>query len=429
MGITIGNIGEGSYELTAGTFGDIISDSLLYDPQILDAIIPAFNSGYSDVLTASRQKSSIQGSEYYWQELGREGQRYTAVAWNATAKTLTWDGGSSSVTTLLQVDDVVTIYDKTNGTSSQAIVTVVDATMKIVTVVLRAGLADGTVATGDISVVYQYNDKLQGSAPMKGLSAVPKQRHAATFITRKDFDVTGTDMQKAIRYEVNGMKKWFMVDWLLSQRAHTTAINMGLIAGVTDATNTQQGRHEGLLQGIKNGGITQTGGFSSLSDLDAYIDAINAQGGEMHNRVYGSNGLIRGLDGLISDATKPATGGGNFGSFANSDDMKVNLGFKSVVRSGYTFDFKSEKVLNDLNLLGDIGNVTGWCEPVGFANILEGGVKQSVDYVRILQSGDRYMKAAKFGYAENGVDAENFSLVSEVAINTVAKNKFGLFTA
>jgi len=421
-----------NFVATSQNFIDAYTYAIQYDPSILSVIQPSYNSGYYEKLLANNQVEKVYSDIFYWQQFGRERIVYTGVtkATNAYSS----GAGSSLDGHLLQVDDVLISTDGTN--TDDLLVTAVTANGFTG---VPVGGAAATVADGAaIEIRRKRNDKLQGSSPINGRSIDFDQYSNTHFITRADYDITGTKMEDAIKFtDHTGATRWYHLDLNQQRRQHMTDINFGLLddreKDGASAIATQQMRHKGMFRQIEtnNGNVMDGAGsgvFNALTDVDALIDQLNAQSGEKSNHIYGNLDLVGQLDNLLSDVTKPSAGGAYYGDFMNGV-KKVDLGFKEFTRKGYNFFYAAEDVLNDPTLLGGVAKKpVGWLEPVGMTNINDGnGAKQTVNYMTVCQKGDRFMKPATNGYSENSVDEQRFSLISEMGTRLVRANAFVLF--
>jgi len=118
---------------------------------------------------------------------------------------------------------------------------------------------------------------------------------------------------------------------------------------------------EGYFAAVENRGIVQSGldttPFSAMSDIDNIIKELDKEGAPAEYAMYLNRTQDLAIDDLLANgiATQVTAGlSGQFGSFNNSADMAVELGFKSFTRGGYTFHKHDWKLLNDPTLLGGV---------------------------------------------------------------------------
>ena len=83
--------------------------------------------------------------------------------------------------------------------------------------------------------------------------------------------------------------------------------------------------------------------------------------------LYAGINLSLDIDDLLAAQGAYAAGGANYGTFANSKDIALNLGFNSFTRGGYPFHKKTYDLFNRPDLLGADGfkfNGFGICIPM-----------------------------------------------------------------
>ena len=122
------------------------------------------------------------------------------------------------------------------------------------------------------------------------------------------------------------------------------------LAGSTNITGS-----EGYFSAVESRGITATGDFDSMNDLDNIILLLDKQGAPAEYAMYVNTQTSLNMDDMVAAGIATATTAGlagQFGAFSNSADMAVKLGFKSFTRGGYTFHKHDWKLLNDPTLLG-----------------------------------------------------------------------------
>jgi hypothetical protein len=126
---------------------------------------------------------------------------------------------------------------------------------------------------------------------------------------------------------------------------------------------------EGYFDAIQDRGITASGSFDTMSDIDSIILLLDRQGAPSEYALYVDTATSLNLDDMLAQgiATSMTAGlPGQFGAFQNSPDLAVQLGFKSFTRGGYTFHKHSWKLLNDPTLLG------AWSAPGSYAPPFKG---------------------------------------------------------
>ena len=137
---------------------------------------------------------------------------------------------------------------------------------------------------------------------------------------------------------------------MFSQDEETTGAGVALATGAGTITGS-----EGYFSAVENRGITTTGDFDSMSDIDNIILLLDKEGAPSEYAMYVNTQTSLNMDDMVASGIATATTAGlagQFGAFNNSADMAVKLGFKSFTRGGYTFHKHDWKLLNDPTLLG-----------------------------------------------------------------------------
>jgi hypothetical protein len=133
--------------------------------------------------------------------------------------------------------------------------------------------------------------------------------------------------------------------------------DVNLDSANTDATEGIAGS-EGYFQAVEDRGISTTGSFgdgAGFADVDEIIFELDKQGAPPEYAMYVDQKTSLAIDDMLAQgiATQNTAGlAGQFGSFQNSPDMAVQLGFKSFTRGGYTFHKHGWSLMSDPTLLG-----------------------------------------------------------------------------
>ena len=277
------------------------------------------------------------------------------------------------------------------------------------------------------------------------------------FITKETFSVNGSQATNIGWINVgNGDYRWYVkgemdtrkrfmnqreMMMLLSQVVPDTSgtDNIALADGVVTGS-------EGYFDAIQDRGITASGSFDTMSDIDSIILLLDRQGAPSEYALYVDTATSLNLDDMLAQgiATSMTAGlPGQFGAFQNSPDLAVQLGFKSFTRGGYTFHKHGWKLLNDPTLLG------AWSAPGSYAAPFK-GVMTPMSQVADAKTGVKapalemnYKEANGYsrelehwvtgggvlGYKTNGVDTAQFHYRSECNLITRAANQHVLLTA
>ena len=223
---------------------------------------------------------------------------------------------------------------------------------------------------------------------------------------------------------------------LLGQRVNDTD---GAVAGVQGEITTISGS-EGYFSAIEDRGLVQDGVIDSKAKIDAIVKQFDKQGAASEYAMYVNRVQDLAIDDLMASlnltggaAAAAGLGGAAFGSFNNSADTALNLGFRSFSRGGYTFHKHDWKLLNDPTLLGE-GEYMGVCVPMAKvadartgdkAPALEMNHKASNGYSREME---HWMVGSILGASNATKDNVEFHYRSECNLITRAANRHLLIT-
>jgi hypothetical protein len=203
-------------------------------------------------------------------------------------------------------------------------------------------------------------------------------------IIKESFTVSGSEATNVIYVKVNNQEFGTGYLWYLQGEADTyqrfmdyseLAMIVGqagdstLDDGATDGAGSTVVTTEGLLSFIENKGQTMDLGSSAITmaDFDAAVKSLDKHRGAKEMALYAGINLSLDIDDLLASQGAYAAGGANYGTFANSKDIALNLGFNSFSRGGYTFHKKTYDLFNRPDLLGGTGfnfNGFGMCIPM-----------------------------------------------------------------
>ena len=182
------------------------------------------------------------------------------------------------------------------------------------------------------------------------------------------------------RYEVNGSQatnigyvnmgngdfRWFMYGESEARKRFEDKRELMMLLGekrasgsaATALDNALPGS-EGYFSAIENRGINVSSAASnpldSFAEFDDIIVELDKQGAPSEYAMYVNRKQDLAIDDMLAAgiATGVTAGlPGQFGSFQNSPDLAVQLGFKSFTRGGYTFHKHDWRLLNDPTMLG-----------------------------------------------------------------------------
>ena len=185
----------------------------------------------------------------------------------------------------------------------------------------------------------------------EGIVPEPIEYANNTMIIKESFEVSGSEATNVSWFNVDGVdgksgNLWYLKGESDTYKRFMNYREMMMLKGnKINAAVTGIDSSIGVTEGLFNfmGNTTALGGSQiTAANLDNIIKKLDANRGAKENAFY--HGLQLGLDSddLLSSYngyyTSGATGvGANFGTFGNSKDMALDLGFKSWTRGGYTF--------------------------------------------------------------------------------------------
>jgi hypothetical protein len=199
-------------------------------------------------------------------------------------------------------------------------------------------------------------------------------------IIKESFTVSGSEATNVIYVKVSNQEFGTGYLWYLQGEADTYQrfmdySELAMIVGqsgdgaLVDSSSGKVVTTEGLLSFIENKGQTMDLGSSAITmaDFDAAVKSLDKHRGAKEMALYAGINLSLDIDDLLAAQGAYAAGGANYGTFANSKDMALNLGFNSFSRGGYTFHKKTYDLFNRPDLLGGDGfkfNGFGMCIPM-----------------------------------------------------------------
>jgi len=214
---------------------------------------------------------------------------------------------------------------------------------------------------------------------------------------------------------------------LLGQKfADTDAATAGQQGAVTEGISGS----EGYFAAIEDRGIVASDLLSSLSDIDDMVKILDKEGGSSEYAMYINRAQDLRIDDILAQGvgSSVTTGAAAFGSFNNSPDTAISLGFRSFNRAGYTFHKHDWKLMNDPTLLADSG-FAGVCVPMASvadaktgdkAPALEMNYKASNGYSREME---HWMIGSILGASNATKDNVEFHYRSECNLITRAANR------
>jgi hypothetical protein len=199
---------------------------------------------------------------------------------------------------------------------------------------------------------------------------------------------------------------------------------------------------EGYFSALSDRGIVSSGfGVSAtLAEIDDIILELDAQGAPSEYAMYLNRAASLNIDDLVATgigASITAGLGSQFGAFNNSQDMAVNLGFKSFTRGGYTFHKHDWKLLNDPTLAGSQADAVGGGfykgAMVPMTQVADARTGERAPSLQMYYKQDREMNhwvegGDVLGFKTNNEDVAKFHYRSECALVTRGANQHVLLT-
>ena len=437
-----GDLPAGSFNLQKLNAAKYIS---LYDlvnkPDNRDALIKTYgNQGITGFLQLVGATKAIGMADevQYWEETRlhkKQAGAMAAITGNATTVVLT---AASAAAVHVRLNDVVLV-----NLSERALVTDITGAAITLTSLLTGGFTNAGVNTSaEVPVV--GNLWGQGTdQPTEFIESGIVKRVNPFMIMKDVYSVTGSQATNIGWINMGGGDyRWYVKSEGDTRQRFMDKREMMMLLGekVTNpeiynsAANPADGNptygSEGYFSAIEDRGIVNGGYLETLSDVDDLVKVLDKEGGSSEYAMYVNRVQDLHLDDLIGNAgtTAATTGAAKFGSFGNSSETAVNLGFRSFNRAGYTFHKHDWKLLNDPTLLAD-SDFAGVAVPMAQvadarsgekAPALEMNYKASNGYSREME---HWMVGSILGASNATKDNVEFHYRSECNLVTRAANR------
>lgn len=423
------------------SLGDLIDPN---KPDNRDLLIQTYGdqgiTGFLE-LTGAVKNAGTNDQVQYWEE-GRLHKVLTTVAGGLTAaaEAELHVGAFSSGSEPVRLNDVLL----TEG-GQRLVVTGFDAANDEVLVKRLDGEDVTAEATVGNKIAIIGNIYAQGTGQPTSFYQTNVEKRTNDFlITKETYQVNGSQATNIGWINVgNGDYRWYVKGEMDTRKRFMNQREMMMLLaereltdgeGVALATGQVTGS-EGYFAAVENRGITTTGDFDSMADIDSIILLLDKQGAPSEYAMYVNTQTSLNMDDMVAAgiATSVTAGlPGQFGAFQNSPDMAVQLGFKSFTRGGYTFHKHDWKLLNDPTLLGAFGTplYKGAMVPMTQVADAKTGVKApalEMNY-KAANGYSREMEhwvtgGGVLGYSTDGDDLAKFNYRSECNLITRAANK------
>lgn len=414
------------------SLGDLIDPN---KPDNRDLLIQTYGdqgiTGFLE-LTGAVKNAGTNDQVQYWEE-GRLHKTVVFTGFVGSTGVFTVADNDPAV---VRLNDVLLLDD-----GQRLVVTDQDTSGTTFTVLALNGASMSDNAGGTAVVI--GNVYGQGTSQPTSFYQTDVQKRTNDFlITKETYQVNGSQATNIGWINVgNGDYRWYVKGEMDTRKRFMNQREMMMLlservssGGVNLASGTVTGS-EGYFAAVEDRGITTTGDFDSMADMDSIILLLDKQGAPSEYAMYVNTQTSLNMDDMVASgiATSVTAGlPGQFGAFQNSPDMAVQLGFKSFTRGGYTFHKHDWKLLNDPTLLGAFGTplYKGAMVPMTQVADAKTGVKApalEMNY-KAANGYSREMEhwvtgGGVLGYATDGDDLAKFNYRSECNLITRAANK------
>ena len=443
-------------EVTSGNY--LTSSDLNLMNQYLPDLMPKeFNAYGNQSITgflASQSKEYASNSDLIkWSEEGRLTKIYKGAE-RAVGTTTAVFSGADLVGHSLRVPETVLVYEPASGKEEKGIVTAVTAdTVTIAST--KAGGWSVAVDTEGLTLFAYGSEFRKGTDGMsQSLTTDPKIFENSPIII-KDVDiVSGSDMTQIgwieIAPEYGGGYLWYLKDRSKTRQRFNDMLETAMLEGVTyEATSgavvAGYKGTEGYFEAVSKGNIFEGIIDDITVDYAEIINRLDAQGAIAENLMYCKRNQDLAFDQAMAELNADYSGGAEFGSFDNSKDMALSLGFKSIMWGGYTFHKTAWKYLNDPTKRGAVSGlsaINGTIVPSGSTNVYDQvmGANVTLPFLHVkyreANGVSRKLVESVVGGAGAGVkpatsslDANELHLLSERALCVLGRQNFFLLKA
>tara|TARA_R100000231_G_scaffold34933_1_gene30955 strand:+ start:4575 stop:5954 length:1380 start_codon:yes stop_codon:yes gene_type:complete len=394
-------------------------------------------------LTGAVKNAGTADQVQYW-ENGRLHRSVAFTGLTAAAPGVLTLGSGANNPVVLRLNDVLLLPD-----GQRVVVTDQDHSNDAVEVRNLAGGSTAAITVAGNAVVIG-NVHAQGTDQPSTFYDTPiVLRNNDYIITKETYEVNGSQATNIGWVDVTGSgdyrwyvkgemdtRKRFMnqreMMMLFAQRVGSggVALNADGEAGLGTITGS-----EGYFAAVEDRGITATGDFDSLQDIDNIILLLDKQGAPSEYAMYVNTQTSLHMDDMVASgiATSVTAGlPGQFGSFNNSPDLAVQLGFKSFTRGGYTFHKHDWKLLNDPTLLGAFSTPLFKGAMVPLSNVADAKTGEKAPALEMnykaVNGYSREMEhwvtgGGVLGFNTDGTDTAKFHYRSECNLVTRAANQ------
>ena len=396
----------------------------LYDlvnkPDNRDALIKTYGNqgitGFLQLVGATKAVATNDEVQYWEEERLHKKQTFPS--------TLT---GVAATSLIVRDGDVV--LDNGNRFYVSVAVNSGDSTLRDVTLTALDGLS---VFTTGATCPIIGNLFAQGSdQPTEFIESGITKRVNPFMIMKDVYSVTGSQATNIGWINLgNGDYRWYLKSEADTRQRFMDKREMMMLLGEKTSSVTGINGSEGYFAAIEDRGIVASDLLSSLSDIDDMVKILDKEGGSSEYAMYINRAQDLRIDDILAQGVGASvtTGAAAFGSFNNSPETAISLGFRSFNRAGYTFHKHDWKLMNDPTLLADSG-FAGVCVPMASvadpktgdkAPALEMNYKAANGYSREME---HWLVGSILGASNATKDNVEFHYRSECNLITRAANR------
>ena len=417
----------------------------LYDlvnkPDNRDALIKTYGNqgitGFLQLVGATKAVATNDEVQYWEEERLHKKQAGSMAAITAADATVVLTAASAA-DVIVRLQDVVLV----NG-SERALVTGISTAAITLTALSSDGFSAASLnAAASVPVI--GNLYAQGSdQPGEFIESGITKRTNPFMIMKEVYSVTGSQATNIGWINLgNGDYRWYLKSEGDTRQRFMDKREMMMLLGekVTASGISDIDGSEGYFAAIEDRGIVQSGLIDSITEVDDIVKVFDKEGAASEYALYVNRAQDLAIDdmlagGQLASGTAATTvGAAAFGSFNNSAETALNLGFRSFARGGYTFHKHDWKLLNDPTLLAD-SDFAGVAVPMSQvadaktgekAPALEMNYKAANGYSREME---HWMIGSVLGASNATKDNVEFHYRSECNLITRAANRHMLIKA
>ena len=339
----------------------------LYDlvnkPDNRDALIKTYgNQGITGFLQLVGATKAVAANDevQYWEEERLHQLQAGNMAITASGAATCALTASNAAATIVRVNDIVLV----NGSERAMVTAISTASSPVITLTaLAAGGFSALASAAAKSLPIIGNLYKQGSdQPSEFIESGITRRVNPFMIMKEVYSVTGSQATNIGWINLgNGDYRWYLKSEGDTRQRFMDKREMMMLLGEKTAALTDIGGSEGYFAAIEDRGIVQSGLMNTIGEVDDIVKVFDKEGGASEYALYVNRAQDLAIDdmlagGQLASGTAATTvGAAAFGSFNNSSDTALTLGFRSFARGGYTFHKHDWKLLNDPTLLADSG--------------------------------------------------------------------------